>query len=107
MQLTTATGGAPSKPKSRRGRQPFLSAEFDLPVPPSTNNLFLNVGARGGRIKSPGYRSWIKEAGWELRLAHPVKIMSTVAVSVALGLASRRPDVDNCLKALLDLLVTH
>jgi Holliday junction resolvase RusA-like endonuclease len=107
MQLRAATAGAPPEPRRRRGRQPFLSAEFDLPAPPSTNNLFLNIGGRGGRIKSPGYRSWIKEAGWQLRLSHPTKIMNTVAVSAALGLASRRPDVDNCLKALLDLLVTH
>ena len=107
MQLKDANGSGPPRPKSRRGRQPFLSAEFDLPAPPSTNNLFLNRGGRGGRIKSPGYRSWIKEAGWQLRLAHPAKIMRTVAVSVTLGLASQRPDVDNCLKALLDLLVTH
>src|SRR5215467_11261342 len=107
MQLENAPGRAPPQPRRRRGRQPFLSAEFDLPAPPSTNNLFLNIGGSGGRIKSPGYRSWIKEAGWQLRIAHPVKIMSTVAVSVSLGLASRRPDVDNCLKALLDLLVAH
>src|SRR5215510_9542668 len=107
MQLTTATGGAPPKPRSRRGRQPFLSAEFDLPAPPSTNNLFLNRGGRGGRIKSPGYRSWITEAGWQLRIAHAGKITRTVAVCVTLGLATRRPDVDNCLKALLDLLVAH
>src|SRR5262245_54348574 len=106
MQLRTATGGALPRPRSRRGRQPFLSAEFDLPAPPSTNNLFQNRG-RGGRIKSPGYHSWITEAGWQLRLGHPAKIMRTVAVCVTLGLATRRPDVDNCLKALLDLLVTH
>jgi Holliday junction resolvase RusA-like endonuclease len=76
-------------------------------VPPSTNNLFLNNGRRGGRIKSPGYRTWIETAGWELRIAHPVKILGPVAVRIAFGLVSRRPDVDNCLKALLDLLVAH
>jgi len=102
-----APGRAPPEPRRRRGRQPFRSAEFHLPAPPSTNNLFLNAVGRGGRIKSPGYRSWIKEAGWQLRLAHPGKIMGTVGVGVTLALAGRRPDVDNCLKALLDLLVTH
>ena len=84
-----------------------LPAEFDLPAPPSANNLFHNGGDRGGRIKSPGYRAWIKEAGWERRLSRPAKIKGTVAVSVTLGMGCRRPDVDNCLKALLDLLVAH
>jgi hypothetical protein len=42
-----------------------------------------------------------------LRIAHPHSIRGAVAVKVRLGLADRRPDVDNYLKALLDLLVAH
>ena len=41
-----------------------------LPVPPSTNNLFVNKRG-GGRARAAVYRSWLIEAGWEIKLQRP------------------------------------
>jgi Holliday junction resolvase RusA-like endonuclease len=103
--MQTASDRKPPGPPHRRGRRPFLSATFDLPRAPSTNNLFRNV--RRGRVKTAKYQSWIETAGWELATQHPPKIAGSVAVTALVGLSKRRPDIDNGLKALIDLFVAH
>jgi crossover junction endodeoxyribonuclease RusA len=81
---------------------------LDLPVPPSTNNLFVNRRPGQGRARGPAYRAWLKEAGWEIvqqRLpwAHPtLRVRLRVQIDAQLKL---NRDLDNSIKAILDLLV--
>ena len=78
-------------------------------MPPSVNNIFVNVAGRG-RVKTKAYKAWLGEAGWMLvtqRNQHRShkRIDGPVAVDVrAYRPASKRRDLDNILKALLDLL---
>lgn len=83
-----------------------MSAEFtaQLPTPPSTNNLFVNHGK--GRAKSPTYRQWLQDAGWELKLQRPQQFVGRVEVELQMQRDNRR-DLDNGAKACLDLLVSH
>lgn len=80
---------------------------FQLPMPPSTNNLFVTL-ATGRRAKSKLYRGWLKTAGWEL-LRQRVKPCGKdrVVVTIAATRPSRRRDLDNLAKPILDLLVRH
>lgn len=78
-----------------------------LPFPPSTNNLFLNVRGRG-RIRSKAYRAWSEAASWELLSQRPAKLVGPVAVCIHLVAPNkRRMDADNRIKPVLDLLVEH
>jgi Holliday junction resolvase RusA-like endonuclease len=67
-------------------------------VPPSLNNLFLNVN-RKGRIKTAIYKDWLVRAqtGWHV----PGKIR----VRLTFNRADTRADLDNLQKPVLDLLV--
>ena len=75
-----------------------------LPAPPTTNNLFINAGRK--RVKSQRYKAWQTEAGWELRRQRCGCIGGPWEADIALptGLTG---DLDNYLKPILDLLVTH
>lgn len=75
-----------------------------IPMPPSVNNLFLNVQGRG-RVKSPHYRAWITEAGWELKMQKPPRFTGDFAILIEAGPRNKRRDVDNLAKPILDLLV--
>lgn len=80
-----------------------------IPAPPSANNLFTNVetGRSYGRsrVKSLKYRDWLREAGWEVkRQAPPFFDKPGVRVLIEIDF-SRQRDLDNGIKALLDLLV--
>jgi len=76
-----------------------------LPVPPSTNNLFVNVRGRGRR-KSDEYRAWLHEAGLKLNLQRPQPVSGPVHVTIRIPDIARG-DLDNRIKASLDLLVKH
>lgn len=81
---------------------------FDLPMPPSVNKLFTNV-AGIGRVKTRAYKSWINEAGWMLvtqRNQHGrhKRLDGPVSVTVSAYRGGKSRDLDNILKALLDLL---
>lgn len=81
----------------------------ELRAPPSANNLFANAG-RLGRVPTTEYKKWQQEAGWtvkqQLAGRMPAKpIEDSVSVSIDAHL-SRRRDIDNVVKPLLDLLVT-
>ncbi len=79
-----------------------------LPIPPSTNNLFRG-GARGGRYKTQAYKAWLTAAGWEVKLQRPPTLhpplRTCLRVLVEAPFGPNR-DLDNGLKAILDLLTT-
>lgn len=81
---------------------------FTLPMPPSTNNLFINVTK--GRIKSQKYAEWIMEAGYLLnaQAARLGRVQGPVKLEYEIGETDkRRKDVGNFEKAATDLLVSH
>jgi len=78
---------------------------FSSPLPPGTNNLFLNIAGKG-RIKSRRYRDWIKEAGWSIQAARCGWIDGPVTVAITLP-DKMRLDTDAAIKPLLDLCVRH
>lgn len=85
---------------------------FDLPMPPSVNKIFANVPGVG-RVKTEAYKNWITEAGWMLLAQRNIGtrrhrlLVGPVEVSVtAYRPANKKRDLDNILKALLDLLTS-
>lgn len=81
---------------------------LDLPTPPSTNALFLNVPGVG-RVKSAEYSNWLSEAGWMLAEQRPGRIAGAFSVEIEVSRPKhkRRVDLDNRVKGLLDLLTKH
>lgn len=85
---------------------------FSLPLPPSTNGLFVNgwVGKKGAkklrRIPSKPYKAWREVAGWALKSQDHWHIGGAVNVAIYLP-AKMQGDVDNRIKAVLDLLVKY
>ena len=76
-----------------------------LPMPPSTNNLFVNIPKRG-RVPSARYKAWKTAAGLTLNVQRPPAVSGSVDVSILVP-QKTRGDIDNRIKAILDLLVTH
>lgn len=76
-----------------------------LPVPPSVNNLFVNI--KGGRYTSPHYRAWKALAGLELNIQRPRRFGGQVEIVITIAEPKRSRDLDNAQKAILDLLVAH
>lgn len=74
---------------------------FALPLPPSTNNLYVNVPGKG-RAKSAAYRKWLKAAGGVLASFSGVHVPSPVAVHILVHGKCDRRDGDNFFKATLD-----
>lgn len=76
-----------------------------LPIPPSTNNLFVNIRS-GGRTQSKAYRKWRKEAGWALKEQKIIPVSAPYYLDITVERKGGR-DISNCIKAIEDLLVTH
>jgi hypothetical protein len=82
----------------------------DLPMPPSSNMMFINSpNARGrGRFTSPAYKAWKREAGrilleaWDA--ADRPSIGKPYSVCIRLNL-NHQADIANREKAVTDLLV--
>ena len=76
-----------------------------VPIPPSTNNLFATVDHR--RIKTKAYRDWLKDAGWQIKIqCRLLPSFTRPGVRVLIEVdAPRVSDLDNRIKAMLDLLV--
>lgn len=89
----------------------YRAISFDLPMPPSVNSMYRNVPGKG-RVKTKDAKKWATEAGWMLvaqrnRDGRHKCITGSVEVEVtAYRPASKRRDLDNILKALLDLLTS-
>lgn len=78
---------------------------IDLPLPPSVNHLFANAGKRG-RVITPHYKAWRKEAGWQLIRQRPGSIKGRYALEIYIQ-ADAAADIGNLEKACSDLLVAH
>jgi Holliday junction resolvase RusA-like endonuclease len=78
---------------------------YNLPVPPSTNNLFLNA-KHGGRVPTPEYRAWQEEAGWLLQAQKPKLVPHPFRIDIKMS-ENANIDCDNALKAPIDLLKKH
>lgn len=78
---------------------------FRLPVPPSLNNLFVNV-AGVGRVRGKKYTAWIAATRQRLATqqlpAEPITYHVDVAIKVPKP--NRRSDIDNRIKPVLDTL---
>lgn len=80
--------------------------EVRLPLPPSTNNLYINRGKK--RVISERYRAWRQAAGWALIEQSPKAVNGDFDLWLYVEWPDkRRRDLDNHLKAVLDLLVSH
>lgn len=76
-----------------------------LPLPPSTNALFLNVHGKG-RVKTPAYKAWLVEAGLLLKIQRPEPVVGPYQLEIRVP-RKMRGDIDNRLKGASDLLVTY
>lgn len=74
-------------------------------LPPSVNGIFRNVHGRG-RVKTKAYKAWLKAAGWEVNCQKPIRIAGKVEIDITCKRPSGNSDIDNRVKAALDLLVT-
>jgi len=88
---------------------PCAEVVISLPMAPSTNHLFLNAGGRTGRVRTPEYNAWIKEAGWQLASQRPRQVLGRVSILIEVSDAESTDswDVANREKATVDLLVSH
>lgn len=77
-----------------------------LPLPPSTNNLYVNAKFGRGRYVSKEYRAWQQEAALCIPPAvrGAYKPRDIVGVTIRAAVDHRR-DIDNIVKPVLDLLV--
>lgn len=81
-----------------------------LPWPPSTNSLWraFRRGSKVCNILSEGYRKWKDDAGAVLFQHKPEAISGPVQAHIILVPPSKRAfDLDNRVKAILDLIVAH
>jgi Holliday junction resolvase RusA-like endonuclease len=75
-----------------------------VPMPPSTNTLFINIPGRG-RVKNGKYRTWQLEAIPILRTSlTPIQGAVKMHYHLSLG-TSFRGDISNRIKALEDAVV--
>lgn len=89
---------------AREGRDRI---ELALPTPPSSNNMFCN-SPNGGRFKSAKYTQWLDESGWLLASQKPGRIVGKFQIEVEIKRPTHpKVDLDNRIKALLDLLTKH
>lgn len=81
-----------------------MSFSVTLPLPPSANNLFVNVGKR--RKISDEYAAWMRRAILETFAQVPAawRVGGMVAISIQVPPATAG-DIDNRIKAAVDCLV--
>jgi Holliday junction resolvase RusA-like endonuclease len=80
------------------------SVQLSLPKPPSVNNLFVNHPHGRGRFPSGEYKAWRIEASSKVRLQRPMFFRGPVTLSLVVE-EGNRCDLDNLMKAPIDLLV--
>jgi Holliday junction resolvase RusA-like endonuclease len=77
-----------------------------LPLPPSTNNMFINAKNGKGRFLSPAYKAWRKSAAEALDICAWDMPAPPYGVTIRVNV-NHQSDIDNRTKAVLDLLVEH
>lgn len=83
-----------------------LPVSLEIPCPPSVNEMFRNLRGRG-RVKTKVYADWLGHAGWELQRQRPGSVSGRVLIMISVERGSATADIDNRVKAIFDLLVTH
>lgn len=89
-------------------RRPIVAHDavtVDLPFPPSVNNLFAN--GKSGRYTTQQYKDWRTSAGWKIKADRTQRVPGPVSLTLVYEEKHGRRDLDNLLKACLDLLVEH
>jgi len=76
-----------------------------LPKPPSVNAMYLNMRGHG-RIISPKYRAWKKDAEWSISGIRLENFVGPVQIEIVIE-ESPRSDLDNFCKPICDFLVQH
>ncbi len=79
---------------------------FELPMPPTENNLHFNKPGKG-RSCTKEYWAWRKEAGWQLKIQRVRPVPTPTHLSILVEFTHGKSDVANRIKAVQDLLVTH
>jgi Holliday junction resolvase RusA-like endonuclease len=108
-EVLRKNGGHPSsRPNSESAADlSGILAEFRVPRPPTTNRLFFNAPGKG-RTKTSKYRKWRFDSAWMLKLQNVPRVSGPVSIDVRVpDLPGRAPDLDNIVKALIDLLVNQ
>lgn len=76
-------------------------------LPISVNAAYRNV-PKIGRVKTTKYKNWQKDVGAQLSIQGLEKVCGEVEVSIFCRRPDKRKrDIDNLVKAVLDLLVAH
>ena len=81
--------------------------EFIIPLPPSVNHLYGNrcVNGRVIRYVTKKGKEWFAQAGWKIKIQVRKRKPITKPISIYIKLYHcRARDIDNVLKATLDLL---
>jgi Holliday junction resolvase RusA-like endonuclease len=86
------------------GRPEKQYVVVELPMPISTNRLWVPIrrGSSVSVVKSKDYLAWISEAGYKLNSQRPGMVVGHFALHLWVG--RNRLDLDNAVKAALDLL---
>jgi len=86
------------------GRPEKECVMLELPAPISTNKLWRPIkrNSSAAMVKSQEYLNWISEAGYKLNAQRPGMVVGHFALHLWIG--SSRIDLDNAIKATLDLL---
>lgn len=89
-------------------RKPVAAMTLDLPMPISTNDLWMPVrrGQTAAMIRTSQYKNWLVEAGLFLNRQAKNRIIGPYALSLYVSRKSRA-DLGNAEKAVSDLLQTH
>lgn len=73
-----------------------------LPIPPSVNSAYANIPGVG-RIASKRLKAWKKEAGWQVLIQKPQRVIGTYNLTITVP-QKMKGDLDNRLKGVIDLL---
>jgi len=77
---------------------------FTLPTPPSSNALFRNVAGRG-RVKTGFYKDFLAYGLSAIRQQRVEPVKGRVVMVMGIERVNKRSDLDNRVKALLDVIV--
>lgn len=103
VNLKALTGETPTKKvKTASGK----STQVEVVLPPTSNNLFINVNGRG-RVPSPKYREWKAIAQLAFARMQPAEVFPvSVHITVCGGKGFRKgSDICNREKGILDAMV--